>query len=287
MTLVKYELYDDLFLNNKKENLYFLNRDTFVEFTPNIYNILDNIKNDSFAQFCFVYDGNMLRYTKKVEKIGEIFSYLGNFFNIMLTFFRIINNYFSNKILFIDIFYTFFFEDRFKKKDKIVRFDDSKLFFLFNKNSNQSKLNLKTQEKSINSNINLNSFIQQDKNLENNINKNSCLSPKNNNKNGLRRILTNKSKIIEKEKKVFKKDSKLYFFCPLWVIKSKKNLNHLLTIKESICNSFSLENFLELLKLKKSINNFQRERNQNFNEQKNNLSDKNVRRQINQILNDK
>ena len=48
MTLVKYELYDDLFLNNKKENLYFLNRDTFVEFTPNIYNILDNIKNDSF-----------------------------------------------------------------------------------------------------------------------------------------------------------------------------------------------------------------------------------------------
>ena len=161
---------------------------------------------------------------------------------------------------------------------------------MFNNNSNQSKLNIKTQEKSINSNINLNinSFIQQDKNLENNINKNSSLSPKNYNKNGLRRILTNKSKIIEKEKKVFKKDSKLYFFCPLWVIKSKKNLNHLLTIKESICNSFSLENFLELLKLKKSINNFQRERNQHFNEQqKNNLSDKNVRRQINEMLNDK
>ena len=288
MTLVKYELYDDLLLNNKKENLYFLNRDTFVEFNPNIY--INDIKNDTFAFFCFVYDGNMLRYTKKVEKIGEIFSYLGNFFNIMQTFFRIINNYFSNKILFIDIFYTFFFEDRFKKRDKIVHFDNSKLFFLFNNNSNQSKLNIKTQEKSINSNINLNinSFIQQDKNLENNINKNSSLSPKNYNKNGLRRILTNKSKIIEKEKKVFKKDSKLYFFCPLWVIKSKKNLNHLLTIKESICNSFSLENFLEIIKLKNSINNFQRERNQHFNEQqKNNLSDKNVRRQINKILNDK
>ena len=85
MTLVKYELYDDLLLNNKKENLYFLNRDTFVEFNPNIY--INDIKNDTFAFFCFVYDGNMLRYTKKVEKIGEIFSYLGNFFNIMQTFF--------------------------------------------------------------------------------------------------------------------------------------------------------------------------------------------------------
>ena len=85
----------------------------------------------------------MVRYTKKLEKKGEIFSYLCNYFNIMLTFFRIINNYFSNKILFTDIFYTFFFEDKFKKKDKIVRFDNSKL----------------------------NSFIQQDKNLVNNINK--------------------------------------------------------------------------------------------------------------------
>ena len=80
-----------------------------------------------FTFFCFVYDGNMLRYTKKFEKIGEIFSYLGNYFNIMLTFFRIINNYFSNKILFTDVFYTFFFEDKFKKKDKIVHLDNSKL----------------------------------------------------------------------------------------------------------------------------------------------------------------
>ena len=291
MTLVKYEIYDDLFLNNKKENFYFLNRDTFVEFSPNI-NIPDNIQNDTFAFFCFVYDGNMLRYTKKFEKIGEIFSYLGNYFNIILTFFRIINNYFSNKILFTDVFYTFFFEDKFKRKDKIVRFDNSKLFFLFNKNLNQSKINLKSQEKSINShinlNVNVNSLIQQDKNLENNINKSPSLSPKNNNKTGLKRILTNKSKIFEKEKLVFQKDSKLFFFCPLWIIKSKKNLNHLLTIKESIVNSFSLENFLEMIKLKKSINNVQREKNPNFYEQrKNNLSDKNVRRQINKILDDK
>jgi hypothetical protein len=65
--------------------------------------------------------------------------------------------------------------------------------------------------------------------------------------------------------------------------KEKKNLSHLLTIKESICNSFSLESFLEILKLKKTIN-----KNSSFYEhRKNNLSDKNVRSEINKILNDK
>jgi hypothetical protein len=287
MTLVKYELYDNLFLNNKQENIYFLNRDTFVEFTPNV-NFNNTIKNDTFAFFCFVYDGNMLRYTKKVEKIGEIFSYLGNFFNIMLTFFRIINNYFSNKILFIDVFYTFFFEDRIKKRDKIVRFDNSKLMLMVNKNQNNSKLNMKTQDKSISSNINLNmNSLIPDKNVENNdnnvnINRNPNFSPTNN-KTGLKKILTNKSKVFEKEKSVFKKDSRLYFIFPLWVLRKKKNLSHLLTIKESICNSFSLESFLEILKLKKTIN-----KNSSFYEhRKNNLSDKNVRSEINKILNDK
>ena len=287
MTLVKYELYDNLILNNKRENIYFLNRDTFVEFTPNA-NFNNTIKNDTFAFFCFVYDGNMLRYTKKVEKIGEIFSYLGNFFNIMLTFFRIINNYFSNKILFIDVFYTFFFEDRIKKRDKIVRFDNSKLMLMVNKNQNNSKLNMKTQDKSISSNINLNmNSLIPDKNVENNdnnvnINRNPNFSPTNN-KTGLKKILTNKSKVFEKEKSVFKKDSRLYFIFPLWILRKKKNLNHLLTIKESICNSFSLESFLEILKLKKTIN-----KNSSFYEhRKNNLSDKNVRSEINKILNDK
>ena len=284
MTLVKYELYDDLFSNNKKENIYFLNRDIFVEFNPNV-NVNETMNNDSYAFFCFVYNGNMLKYTKKVEKIGEIFSYLGNFFNIMLTFFKIINNYFSNKILFVDVFYTFFFEDKFKKKDKIVRFDNSKLMLMVNKNANNSKQNMKAQDKSINSNINLNfnSFVQ-DKNIENNINRSPNLNPSSN-IFGLKRIITNKSKMIEKEKSLFKKDSKLYFLFPLWVLKNKNNLNHLLTIKESICNSFSLENFIEIIKLKKTIN---KDKNFGFYEhRKNNLSNKNVRLEINKILNDK
>ena len=297
MTLVQYELYDNLFLNNKKEYICFRNKETFIEFNPNFYfNNTEN--NDIFAFFSFVYDGNMYRYTKSVEKFGEIFSYIGNFFNIMLTFFKIINNYFSNKILFIDIFYSFFFEDKFKKKEKNVHFDNSRLYILVNKKLNNSKLNLKTQEKSINSNLNLNSLIV-DKNVDKKIdinindnnenydNNNKDENNQNNNKVGLKRILTNRTRIIEKEKIVFKKDSKLYILCPLWFIKNKKNLKHLAAIKDSICNAFSLENFVEFNKLKKNVNNLQRENQDLFEGRKIHLSDKNIRAEINKILNNK
>ena len=39
---------------------------------------------DILAYFSLVYDGNVLEYTKKVKKIGEIISYIGNLFNIEL-----------------------------------------------------------------------------------------------------------------------------------------------------------------------------------------------------------
>ena len=292
MSLVKYELYDNLFLNNKKENIFFVNSDTVVEINPNIP-INNNTVNDNIiSYFSFVYDGNMVIYTKKMEKFIEIFSYISNFFNIMLTFLRIINNYFSNKILFIDIFYTFFFEDKFRKREKNVRFDNSHLFLLMNKEKNNSKINIKTQDKSINSNINLNSFIGDkniidNKNVVNNINKN-VNNPNIYNKTGLKRILTNKSKIIEKEKIVFKRDSKLYFLCPLWLIKTKKNLSHLIYIKESICNSFSVENFIEFIKIKKLLNNLSKgEISSLFEQRKNHFSDKNIRASIKDIINNK
>ena len=328
MTLGKYEIYDDLILNNKKENIFFINKDILTEINPNIPPSNNTEDDETLAFFSFVYDGNMIIYTKKVEKIGEILSYIGNIFNIILTLIRIINNYYSNKILFIDIFCNFFFEDKFKKKEKNVHFDNSHLFLLMNKKVNNSKMNLKVQEKSINSNINLNSFldnklnennsvnisnsvsknidnnisiINRNKNLENNssiINRNKNINLNlnininnpniNNNKSGLKRILTNRTKIIEKEKIVFLKDSRLYFLCPLWVIRKKSNLNHLLAIKESICNSISLENFIEFIKIKKNLNGLSKSQIHGlFEQRKNHLSDKNIRAEVNDIFNNK
>jgi hypothetical protein len=143
-TLVKYELYDNLLLNNKKEKNYFINRDMFIEFNPTLDSEDPNESNI----------------------IGEVISYIGNLFNIMLTILRIINNYISNKILFIDVFYQFFFDERFKKKPKNVHFDNSNAFLINNK-LNSLKINSKTQEKSNNSNQIFNSVLLEDKSLNN------------------------------------------------------------------------------------------------------------------------
>ena len=120
MTLVKYQIYDNIFLNNKREQLYYLNRDMLLEYMPitkiksnETYNIYST---DIIAFFSFVFDGNILEYTKKVKKIGEIISFMGNLFNIVYTIFKIINNYFSSKILFVDIFAQFFLEKQYLTK---------------------------------------------------------------------------------------------------------------------------------------------------------------------------
>ena len=287
LTIVKYKLYDDILLNKKREQIYFINRDMYVEFNPIQNNYLKDSNNnkDIFAFFSFVYDGNVIEYTKKVQKIGEVVSYVGNLFNIILTIFKIINNYFSNKILFIDIFYRFFFEEKFKKKDsKNIHFDNSNLFFLPKKELSSIKINIKTQDKSNSSNFN---SILNDKSIDNQNNNSNNLNSSNlGNKVPIKKVLSVKSKHIEKEKDSFIKHSKLYYLCPFFVIKNKKNLNHLITIKNSICSTFSLEHFNEFFKIIKSINIIKKEKLHNYvYENRNHLSDKNVRSEINKILN--
>ena len=285
LTLVKFKLYDNILLGNKKEEIYFLNRDMFYEFSPiSDINVNDINEDNVLAFFSFVYDGNMIEYTKKVEKLGEIISYIGNLFNIILTIFRIINSYFSNKILFFDIFYRFFFEEKFKKKkdSKNIQFDNSNLFLFAQKRVSSIKINTKTQDKSNNSNLNFNSYLE-DKSIENQNNLNNSNSPK---KAGFKKILSLKSKNIEKEKSAFSKHSKLYYLCPLCIIRNKKNLKHLIEIKNSICYCFSLESFNEFLKIKKSINIMKKEKiNDILFQNRSHFSDKNIRAQINRILN--
>ena len=286
MTLVKFNLYDNVLFDNKKEEIYFINRDMFYEFSPisNI-NLNDINEGPALAFFSFVYDGYMIEYTKKVEKLGEIISYVGNLFNIILTIFKIINNYFSNKILFFDIFYRFFFEEKFNKKErKNIPFDNFNSFLFAHKkvSSIKIKINTKSQDKSNNSNLNFISFFD-DKSLENQNNLNNSNSP---NKLGLKKILSFNTKSIEKDKNNFSRKSKLYYLCPLCIVRNKNNLKHLIEIKNSICYCFSLESFYEFLKIKKSINIIKKERMNDFLFQnRSHFSDKNIRAKINRILN--
>ena len=76
-------MYDNIFANNKREQTYYLNRDMLLEYLP-ITKINDNetynaYSTDNFAYFSFVYDGNVLEYTKKVKKLSEIISYMESF----------------------------------------------------------------------------------------------------------------------------------------------------------------------------------------------------------------
>ena len=283
MSLVKYNLYDNIFLNNKKESIYFLNRDTRIEYKP-YHEISENdiFYNNVYAFFAFVYDGNVIEYTKRVQKFGEIISYVGNLFNIILTLFRIINNYYSNKILFIDIFNRFFFEKRFKNNS--IHLNDSNLFDFSKRKINSLKLKNQTQEKSINSKLNFN-YIFDDKIIENN-NLNKLNNNINNsyNKTGGKSIL-NKTKSFEIDKKLFSKELKLYYICPLFIIKNKKNLNFLFPIKYNVCNTFSLENFIEFLKMKKNIKRMQNEHIEKMrHKNRDNFTDNNIREEINKIF---
>ena len=61
MTLVKYQIYDNIFTNIKREQTYYLNRDMLLEYLPITkinYNKSYNVySSDILAYFSFVYDG--------------------------------------------------------------------------------------------------------------------------------------------------------------------------------------------------------------------------------------
>ena len=253
MTLAKYQMYDNIFANNKREQTYYLNRDMLLEYLP-ITKINDNetynaYSTDNFAYFSFVYDGNVLEYTKKVKKLSEIISYIGNLFNIVYTLFKIINNYFSSKILFVDIFAQFFFEKEYLQKTKPF-FENSSLSIL--PIQKFSSLNAKS--------LRINSFkksehsIAKSKKIEMKlftdfgINKNAKSKTIEENRQ-MKEIFYRRNKKNKKNSFNFFKYFKLYYFFPLCVIKNRKNADFLYSIKNSICKTFSLENFLELIKI--------------------------------------
>ena len=281
MTLVKYKLNDNLFINNEKEKIYYINRATILESEP--------IKNESYdkntlAYFSFVFDGNVIEYIKKVQKFIEALSYLANFFNILLTLFKIINNYFSNKILFLDIFYNFFFEKKFERS-KTHHFNISNFSIISNQkekeNTNSLKINTKTQNKSnnLNSSICLESVGKSNKNLNvfnilNSKNKSNLVNGKG------EKSFNNMT--IEKEKNNFIKNSKFYYLCPFCIIRNSKNFETLLFVKNSICSCFSLESFIHLIKIMKTL---ERDKNNNiFYNNKNYGSSNNLKDEINKIF---
>ena len=63
----------------------------------------------TLASLSFHFGGNVVETRKEVQTLFQAISIIGNYFNIILTIFKVINNNYSNKLLFSDIFETIFF----------------------------------------------------------------------------------------------------------------------------------------------------------------------------------
>ena len=64
---------------------------------------------------------------------------------------------------------------------------------------------------------------------------------------------TNLYRKIEIKKFKFYKYFKFYYFFPVCIIKNKNNAYFLYSIKHNICKTFSLENFIEVIKISKNM----------------------------------
>ena len=202
----------------------------------------------TIAYISFHYGGKIFETIKEVQTLIESLTTIGNFFNIILTIFKVINNYYSTKILFVDIFSNIFFN----KEKYNFEFRNN---FHFNNSINLNTKNNKNKKMNLNDSgqIGLNNNI-----INNQSNKN----------NSIKEILSDlKSKTDKKpnhkRKSQIKFDKKgntltktkifYYYIFPIWLLKKNKKFYNIYKIKEKICGYFSIEKINELIKFKENI----------------------------------
>jgi hypothetical protein len=101
-------LYNDIFFKKEKIYDYIIGHEPSMDVDLDPSSTLKN-NNNTLAYFSFNYDGNIVEISKEVKRFFDVFSIVGNAFNIVLTIFKIVNSYYSNKVLFVDIFKNIFF----------------------------------------------------------------------------------------------------------------------------------------------------------------------------------
>ena len=229
-------------------NVLFRNNISFNYLLGNDYNLdvdLDptsTLKSNEYtiAYISFHYGGNIIETRKEVQTLFESLSIIGNIFNIILTIFKVINNYYSNKILFVDIFRSVFFA---KENMNLNSRENNNLNIInINKNTNSSKKrNLDfSDEFSFSNNNKVKSINSLNKKIVPITGKNS--------------YLRKKSYIYIENQGYFSKAKILYYYLlPLWILKRNKTFNNINLIKDRICGYFSIEKINELIKFKEIV----------------------------------
>ena len=253
----RFHLYNSILFKNNVSFNYLLGNDYSldVDIDPT-----STLKADEYtiAYISFHYGGNIIETRKEIQTIFESLSIIGNIFNIILTIFKIINNYYSNKILFVDIFSNVFF-----KKEKYNFY--FKHNFHLNNSMNFNKNNSPNKKKNLDDSEQINFNNNNINNPHNNSNK---IINKNINRNNSNKEISNKmilptgknclhkrkSQTLFDNKGKFSKVKLLYYYIlPLWILKRKKSFKNIYSIKDRICQYFSIEKINELIKFKENL----------------------------------
>ena len=115
-TIGRFNLYNNIFMKKKKIFNYIIANEPITDIDLDPSSTVDKNRN-TLSYFSFNFDGNIVEINKQVKSLYDTLSFIGNTFNIVLTIIKIINNYYSNKVLFVDIFKLFFFV----KDDKEIK----------------------------------------------------------------------------------------------------------------------------------------------------------------------
>ena len=246
----RFYLYNSIAFKNEISLNYILGNDYSIDFDLDPTSTIQN--NDyTLASISFNYGGRVIETRKEVQTLFESISIIGNYFNIILTIFKVINGYYTNKVLFVDIFKSLFFYKEninFNNKNNINLKNNVNLYY--NK-SFEKKSNLDLSNEIFNNNFNKNKSIKSIKSQ----NKKFTIE------NGNSSIPKRKSQTYDKIKENIKTKKLIYYYLfPLWIIKRIKKFKSIYIIKDIICGYFSIEKMNELIKFKEYIEDHQSKR---------------------------
>ena len=255
----KLYLYNDIFVKKKQEINYIIGNDPIMDLDNDPSSTIDKNRY-TLAYFSFNYDGNILEISKEVKRFLDTISIIGNAFNIILTICKIINNYYSNKILFADIFKSIFFSQEKKNINIIIpRISQKSLFKNFNGNFRTSNNNNNNNNNNSNNSLKKNILDLSDKigfnnNCNNNLNNNIKIPNSTSDKIKIPRRASQISINYTFNKEKITKNKLMYFyFFPLCILKKHKSFNNICLIKDKICAYFSVEKINELIKFKENL----------------------------------
>jgi hypothetical protein len=268
----RFFLYDNIIFKKQNKFDFISLNNQYADFDLDPTSTMSEDPN-TLAYASFHYSGNVLEISKEVQRLFDTLAMIGNTFNIFLTVIRIINNYYSNKILFTDIFENIFFS-----KEKKLNISQN------SNNIHHNIINLKNYSLNKKKNLDLSEELGLNNNHNNKNNNNNNLNKINIAKKGKKRnsiismdkeninthkINNHKKKsllfIINEEGK-FTKKIIYYYFIPYWILKKIKNFESISLIKDKICTYFSVEKITDLIRFKDNFEIKEREKKLKMNE---------------------